>query len=313
MEYAKILANQVFIMLLLIIVGYILFKIKFISKETNTQLTNLVLYVVIPAMILSTYQMDYDKEEARNMLLGFLLSFISIAIAIIISHVVRIKAQQKSLATERFCIIFTNCGFMAIPLMSAIFGQIGVFYCNTYLTVFNFVIWTYGVVLMQQKKDAKEKKSLKESLKPFLTPTMFCIFLGIFMYFLQIKFPNPIAKSIDYIASMNTPLAMIVSGVYIAQSDLFGALKNVRVYVSAIIKSFIVPFAVLILFYFLPFNETLKITILIAAACPTASNAMLFANRFDGDVERASNIFTISTLMSVISLPLMILIATSLS
>lgn len=312
MEYALILANQVLIMFLLIIIGYVLYKIKFISGETNSQLTNIVLYVVIPAMILNTYQMDYNPKEARNMLLGFLLSFVSIVIAIFISKILHIKSESHSLATERFCIIFTNCGFMAIPLMSALFGSIGVFYVNTYLTVFNFLVWTYGVVLMQQKKQEKKKKSFQEMMKPFLTPTMFSIFLGILMYFLQIKFPAPVVKAIDYVAGMNTPLAMIVSGVYIAQSDLLGALKRGRVYFSALIKAFVVPLAVLVIFYFLPLDETLEITILIAAACPTAANSMLFANRFDGDVERASNIFTISTLLSVISLPLIILLATSL-
>lgn len=317
MEYAKILANQVFIMFLLIIIGFVLYKIKFISKETNTQLTNLVLYVVIPAMILNTYQMDYDVEKAKNMLLGFLLAFVSIVIAIIISNLMRIGSNQKSLGTERFCIVFTNCGFMAIPLMNAIFGQIGVFYCNTYLTVFNFIVWTYGVVIMKKSKQNQEeeyenkKQSLKQKLKPFLTPTMFSIFIGIAMYFLQIKFPSSVQETLGYVASMNTPLAMIISGVYIAQSDLIGALKNKRVYSNVVLKSFVVPLAVLALFYILPLDETLKLTILIATACPTAANAMLFANRFDGDVERASNVFTLSTLMSIISLPVIILVATS--
>lgn len=309
MEYAKILVNQVTIMFLLIMVGFLLYKIKVISDHTNQQLTNIVLYVVIPAMILDTYQMDYDKTEARNMLLGFALSFVSIVIGILISYILKIKSKKESLATERFCVIFTNCGFMAIPLISAIFGKLGVFYCNTYLTVFNILIWTYGVVLMKNKKDNKEKRTFREMIKPFITPTMICIVLGLSMYFMGIKFPSPVAKATEYIASMNTPLAMIVSGVYIAQSDLLSAISKLRVYYIAILKSFVVPFVVLLVFAFIPVDNILRVTILISAACPTATICMLFASKFDGDVERASNVFTICTLLSMISLPLVILIA----
>ncbi len=309
MEYAKILVNQVTIMFLLLMVGYILYKIKVISDHTNQQLTSIVLYVVIPAMILDTYQMDYDKAEATNMLLGFGLSLISIMIGILISYLLKFKAKKESLVTDRFCVIFTNCGFMAIPLISAIFGKLGVFYCNTYLTVFNIIIWTYGIVLMKNQKDKKEKRTFFERIKPFITPTMVCIILGLSMYFLGIKLPSPVAKATEYVASMNTPLAMIVSGVYIAQSDLLSAIKKLRVYYIVILKSFIVPFAVIAVFAFIPSDQMLRLAILISAACPTASTAMLFANKYGGDVERASNVFTICTLMSIISLPIVILIA----
>ena len=312
MEYARILINQVTIMFLLILVGFILYKIKLISDHTNQQLTSIVLYVVTPAMILDTYQMDYNRAEARNMLLGFGLSFISILAGILTSNILRIKAKKESLATERFCVIFTNCGFMAIPLISAIFGKLGVFYINTYLTMFNIFAWTYGVVLMRNQKDKQGKRTFRELIKPFITPTMICIILGLSMYFIGLKLPSPVAKTTEYIASMNTPLAMIVSGVYIAQSNLLLAIKRPKVYYIAILKLFIVPFAVLAVFALLPLDNTLRTAIIIATACPTASIAMLFSSRFGGDLERASNVFTICTLLSIISLPIVILIAQNL-
>lgn len=309
MEYSLILMNQVFIMFLLILVGFLLYQVKLIDTHGNTQLTNLLLYVIMPLLILDTYQMDYDPQKSKNLLLGFAVSFLSILIAVFIAKLTKIGGKKELAPTEQFGVIFTNCGFMAIPLMDALFGQIGVFYCNTYLTIFNFIVWTYGLALMQHKTKNPVKKSFLETLKPFLTPTMICIVLGLFMYFLQIKLPKPIAKGVSYIASMNTPLAMIVSGVYIAQSNLLSALKNLRIYYISFLKCFAVPAAVLILFLFIPMDETLRLTILIAAACPTASNSMLFANRFNRDVNNASHIFAVTTLLSIISLPIVILAA----
>ncbi len=308
MEFAKILVNQVFIMFLLILVGFILYKIKMISDDTNKQLTGIVLHVVTPALIISTYQLDYDATQAKNMLLGFLLSFLSMFIAAIFSYVLYVKSKKESYQTERFCIIFTNCGFMAIPLMNALFGSIGVFYCNTYVTMFNIILWTYGIHLMAQKSEAS-KKSVKEWIKPFLTPTMISIVVGLFMYFFRIKLPSPVGKTSDFIASMNTPLAMIVSGVYIAQSDLVSAIKKLRVYYVSILKCFVLPILLMGVFMLFPLDETLRTTILIAGSCPTAASAMLFASRFDRDVEKASNLFTITTLMCIVSLPIVILIA----
>lgn len=307
MEYSLILMNQIFIMFLLIGVGILLYRCGLVDAAGNTQLTNLLLYVIMPCLILNTYQMEYDPVEAKNLLFGFFISLISIVAAIFISLFARIKAKKEILPTEQFSIIFTNCGFMAIPLMDALFGQLGVFYCNAYLTVFNFVVWTYGVILMKPRDG--RKTGLAAKLKLFLTPTMVSIFAGLLLYFCQIRFSYPVGKAIGFLASMNTPLAMLVSGIYIAQSNLFAALRKPRIYYIAFLKCLAVPAVVLVLFLFLPIDETLRLTILIAAACPAASNGMLFANQFGRDVNNASHLFAVTTIFSILSLPLVILAA----
>lgn len=308
MELSRIVVNQVFIMFLLIAVGFILYQLKLISDQTNKQLASIVLYVVSPALILNTYQMEFNSQDAKNMLLGFLLSFVSIFLAILLSQVLRVKGKKESIPTERFCVIFSNCGFMAIPLLNALFGEIGVFYCNTYITVFNLVLWTYGIGIMQ-KKQGIERKSFAYRIKPFLTPTMFSIVLGLFLYFFQIKFPAPIREATTFIANMNTPLAMIVCGVYIAQSDFLSALKKLRVYLIVALKGVFLPFLIIGVFYFLPLDNMLRTTILITASCPTGATAILIASGYQGDVERASNVFAISTLFSIVTLPLVVLIS----
>lgn len=310
MELTGIVVNQVFIMFLLIAVGFVLYRLKLVSDQTNKQLTSIVLFVVGPALILNTYQMDFNPKDAKNMMLGFLLSLISILLAIFLSYLLYFKGKKESVPTERFCVIFSNCGFIAVPLMNALFGAIGVFYCNTYITIFNIVLWTYGISMMR-RTDHQEKKTFAQHMKPFLNPTMVSIAIGLTMYFFRIKFPKPVGEAISYISGMNTPLAMIVCGVYIAQSDLLGAIKKLRVYYSVVLKGILLPLLVVAVFYFLPFDQTLRTTILITAACPTGANAMLIASGYGGDVERASNVFAISTLLSIITLPLTILVAQS--
>lgn len=305
MELAGILTNQVVVMFLLLVTGMILYKIGLITDEGNRQMAGVVLYVVAPLLILDTYSMEYDASIAKNMLLGFILSAISIIIGIIVSYVLKPGSKKESFSTERFTVIFTNCGFMGIPLAEAVFGDIGVIYCTTYITMFNLFVWTYGLALMRGK--SKEKQSFKEKLKPFLTPTMFCIVIGLIVYFLRIPLPKQIKSAVGYISSMNTPLAMIVSGIYIAQGDLLGALRKGRVYIVSAMKCLAVPFFMTFVLLFLPFDEKLKTTILILSACPSGANGMLFANRFGGDAKTASNVFTVTTIASIACIPLMIL------
>ena len=307
MELAGILTNQVVVMFLLLATGMILYKIGMITDEGNRQMAGVVLYVVAPLLIVDTYSMEYDATITKNMLLGFLLSSISIIIGILISYALKWGSKKESFSTERFTVIFTNCGFMGIPLAQAVFGDIGVVYCTTYITMFNLFVWTYGLALMRGK--STEKKSLKELLKPFLSPTMFCIAIGFLVYFLQIPLPKQIKSAVGYISSMNTPLAMLVSGIYIAQGDLFGAIRKGRVYLISAMKCLVVPFFMIFVMLFLPFDEKLKTTILILSACPSGANSMLFANRFGGDTKTASNVFTVSTIASIACIPFMVVLS----
>lgn len=307
MELAGILANQVIVMFLLLATGMLLYKIKMITDEGNRQMAGVVLYVVAPLLILDTYSMEYDATITKNMLWGFLLSAISITIGILVSYVLKPGSKKESFPTERFTVIFTNCGFMGIPLAEAVFGAIGVIYCTTYITMFNLFVWTYGLALMRGK--SAERRSLTERLKPFLTPTMFCIVVGLLVYFLQIPMPKQLKSAVGYISSMNTPLAMIVSGIYIAQGDLLGALKKGRVYIVSAMKCLVVPFFMIFVLLFLPFDEKLKTTILILSACPSGANGMLFANRFGGDAKTASNVFTVTTIISILCIPFMVVLS----
>lgn len=309
MGLSIILMKQVIIMFLLLLVGYILYKIRIVDDIGKKQITNIVLYVVTPSLIINTYQMDYDPFTAKNIVFGLLLSALALILAILVSYIVRIKAHDASLATERFAMVFGNCGFMGIPLINAVFGETGVLYCTTYVTMFNLFCWTFGVILMEKSKEST-KKTLWERLKPLCTITIFAIIAGLIMYFAQIKLPDTINTTLEYIASMNTPLAMIVSGIYIAQSELLAALKGLRVYFLAFIKCLLIPALFVIILLVLPLDLTLKLTILICAACPTAANTMLFANRFGGDEKIASHIFTVTTLLSVVTIPLIVLMAT---
>ena len=207
MENAEIILNQTLIMLILIIVGIICKKTKIITDDGNKELSKLVLTVVNPIVILMAYQTDYKPQLVKNLLIAFGLSILSYIILIVAAYLLIPQKDGRETQIERFSAIYSNCGFMGIPLVNALFGSEGIFYLTAFLTVFNLVVWTHGIILISGERN------LKNIVKVFYSPVIISIVLGIIMFFAQIRLPDIITDSLNFISNLNTPLAMIVSGV----------------------------------------------------------------------------------------------------
>lgn len=296
------LINQTVVMLILIITGIICFKTGIISKEGNKELSNLVLSVVNPVVIFMAYQTEYDSELVKNLLMAFLLSVISFAIMIAGAYIL-VPAKIRNSEIERFSSIYSNCAFMGIPLIQALFGSIGVFYLTAYLTVFNFMIWTHGIILLSGEKD------FKKVLKVLYSPVILSIVVGIIMFFLQIKLPSVMSKALEFVADLNTPLAMIVSGVTMADANIISLIKKKRIYYTSFLKLVLFPALIVIVFalpIFSGVDSDVRTSIIIAVSAPSAAMCTLQCIRIGKDSLYASEIFAFTTVFSIISLPLIV-------
>lgn len=303
MEYAFLLFEQIGIMFLIILLGFILFKVKVITEQGRKQLSEVLLTIVIPSLVIMAYQIDVTPKIMKGILWSYLLSAISIIIGIFIARIC-IKDKMKNFRMCRMCIGYTNCAFMGIPLIEALFGSEGVLYLTSYITLFNIFAWTHGIMLVT------DEKSFKGLLKVMKNPTIISVAVGILLFVAGIKLPKVIASSLDYIKMMNTPIAMLVAGATMAESNLLKALKEPNVMLPVALRLVIVPVVVVALFKLLPVpSEVIFTTNMIAAACPTATIVTLFAIRYNRNAVRASEIFAISTLLSGITLPLVVLLS----
>lgn len=292
--------NQTIIMLILIITGIICFKAKIISKEGNKELSKLVLYVVNPMIIFMSYQTDYDTRLVKNLLLSFALAIFSYVILISGAYILIPKREKRDTEIERFSVIYSNCGFMGIPLINALFGSEGVFYLTAFITTFNFVVWTHGIIMLSGEKD------LKSVVKVFYSPVIISIAVGLIMFFLQIKVPTIIGKALDFIGNLNTPLAMIVSGVTIADTKILEVLKKKMIYYIAFLKLFLLPVILTSLLALFDIPNEVRIPVIVAASAPSAANCTLQCIRLGKNSIYASEIFAFTTILSVISLPLIV-------
>ncbi|MCI5911358.1 MAG: AEC family transporter [Oscillospiraceae bacterium] len=297
--------NQSITMFLLIIVGVICAKINMLSEKTCKQLSKLLLQIVNPAMIFIAYNKKFETALLENLLFTLLFSALAMIAAVVTAYIFIRKKDGRETEIERFSVIYSNCGFMGIPLINAMYGYDGVFYLTAYLTAFNLCVWSHGVIMMSGKRD------LKSVLKVFYSTTMIAIFLGLIRFVTQIELPEVVTSAITHIANMNTPLAMIVSGGTIARSGFFKGLKKWRIYYCSAVKLIIIPLIVSLIVMFVPIDPVVKAVVIMASAAPSASMGTLFALQYDKNADYASEIFAVATILSIATLPLMTKIMTA--
>lgn len=298
-----IISNQILKMFLLMMVGYISYRARLIDTQGNKALSNLLLIIINPCVILSSFQIEYTNDLLHGLLFSFLLAFLTHFVGIILSRFLFPAKNNPNSNVERFSCIYSNCGFMGIPLINGILGSEGVLYVTAYVVTFNVLCWTQGLVLMTGNTSWKQIK------KGLLSPVMFGILLGLILFLARIRIPGVLLDTIDYVAAMNTPVGMMVAGIALAETDLWQALKNRRTYLVTAVKLLVIPAVMIAILAFLPINHTVLYTILVASACPAATTGTIFALRYNANYKYASEIFAFSTLASLITIPVIVSLA----
>ncbi|MBQ5311000.1 MAG: AEC family transporter, partial [Oscillospiraceae bacterium] len=156
MELSLICIKQIIIMFILVGVGFICGRTKLIDRQTNSKLSSFVLDVVNPVLIFMSYQQAFDTELLKNLGLSVLLALCSYALILIVLGVIFAKDRSSGSVIARFAAVYSNCGFMGIPLIRAIFGAEGVLYLTGYLTIFHIFVWTHGLSMFSDKVSPKK-------------------------------------------------------------------------------------------------------------------------------------------------------------
>ena len=305
MELALTVSLQVVIIFILISVGFVLTKAKKIDDKGVKQLTDILLISVTPCVIIQAYQKEFDVKYLEGLILSALATLIIHIIAVILSFVVFRKKENTRYRVARFASVCSNCGFMAIPLLSASLGSDGVFYGSAYLVVFTLFYWIFGVYICTE--DVKKCFSLKSI---FINPGVIGVIIGMILFFGRITLPGVLSSAVSYLASLNTPLAMLILGALLVKVDIVKAFKNIDLYLVCFLRLLLIPFLSIFTIAALKIEPTIAKTVLICAACPVATVTSLFASKYELDSAFASETVAISTIVSILTIPLIIIIST---
>lgn len=305
MELALITAQQVIILFLLIGCGFVAVKTGVLKQEGKQTLSNLLLYLVVPAMIVHSYMMEFSEEILHNLLAAFGMSVLAILIGTAITLLLTARRKDHRAPIFRFACVFSNAAYMGFPLISALFDAEGLLYASAYVTVFNILLWTMGYGMVSGSSNPKEvARSLLH------TPVLYAMVVGLAVYLLQIPVPNLIAQPIDLLSGMNTPLSMLITGMLIAAGDLKSIVCDRHIWKLAALRMVLIPAVCVAVFALLGFHGMSAQVVLLLECCPAAAITSVFAVQFGHEERFAAGSVVLTTLLSIVTLPLCALILT---
>lgn len=294
--------QQVLSLFLMIAVGFICGKTKLITENATTGISNIILYVSTPAAILQAFVTEQKTyEKSINLALVAAFAIFAHIIGILLAKLFIHNKSQDTEFVLRFATVFSNCGYMSFPLQKALLGDIGIFYGAMYVAVFNIFMWSYGAYLMGNGKAFSLKKCL-------LNPSVIATLISVILYFIRLKLPFVVTTAVNALSALNTPLPMIIIGYYLSTSSLLKALTDKRIYISAVVRLTVIPAILLTLMLILNIRGVPLIACTIAASAPAAAATTMFSIKYNRDTTCSVNSVTLTTLLSVITMPLFIAI-----
>jgi len=297
-----VIVQQVAVLFILIAVGFVCTKFRFFSEKTISELAKFILYVVIPCVIVNSFNREYDPTMLKGLGIAAAVAIAAHLFGILlVSLFIRDKDKSRE-CILRFATVFSNCGFMALPLQQAILGDEGVFYCASYIVVFNIFSWTYGLFIMSGSKK-------KFSIKMLVNPGVIGVILGSILFVSPIKLPYAFNNALQGISALNTPIPMMIVGYYIAGITSFKVLKDAKLMLVLLLRLIVIPFTFLGAMKLCGFSGTLATSTLIAVSCPVAVNIAMFSTMFKRDSQLAATCIAVSTLLSIITLPLFVVLS----
>ena len=295
-----VVADQIFILVLLIAAGYVAVSTKIVDPRATRGLSGLLVNITIPALIVASMQVPFTPErlvgaEILILATGMLYVF-SFALAWAVSKAMRVPAAEEGVL--QFAIVFGNVGFMGFPVALTLFGEESLFYVAIFNLVFNVLVFSVGIAMLTEGRG----KGFDPKL--LVNPGIAASIVGLALFLGSVEIPSPFIDSIELLGGVTTPLAMIIVGAMLATFPAREMVGNWRIWAASAVLLLAVPAAYCYLLapvFADPYINRLLLTI---AAMPPAANTVIFAEQYGADSKLASQIVFVSTIGSLVTIPL---------
>lgn len=283
-------------------VGAIARKTRILDDSSVRRLTDFVLTIVTPCLIISAFQRPFIAEMLPGLGWAFALGAFGHIAGILVAHLLIHNRDERRRRVLRFATVFSNAGFMGLPLEYALFGSDGVFYGIAYVAMFNLFCWTYGVWEI-----GISGESGGFNVKMLLNPGTISLAIGLPLFFLPWRLPDVVSSPLSMIAALNTPVPMIVIGYQLAGANFLPAIRCRATYLMLVCRHFIVPLLMIAAVAGCGFiDPTVRLVSVIASAAPIGVLLTMFTLKAKGDVDYSTAAVSLSTLLSILTLPLMV-------
>lgn len=311
MENFLVVARQVAVLFALIGVGAVCRRMRLLGASAVRGMVNVLLLLVTPSLIVDAFQRPFDSSMLAQLGLAFLIALALHAVLILVAHILIRTGRASTETVLRLAVVFSNAGFMGIPLEQAVLGEEGVFFGIIYVAVFNVMVWSWGLRVMR----GMECRSA-ESRSPwvmFVNPGTVGLALGLPLFLFSVSLPGIVHTPVRMMASLNTPLAMLVIGYYLAGAHLGTVVRNLSAHVAAIVRLIVCPLVLTFALY--PFRSQLDrvmmLSLVAAASAPVAATVTMFASKYGRDVDLSVGVVSGTTILSIVTMPTVIALAMS--
>jgi predicted permease len=293
-------ADRIFILVMLIGVGYASFVVKILDIHATRRLSGFLINVTIPALIIASLQVPFSPARlvgAETLLIATgVLYIFSFIVAWLVSRTLAGNASQRGVF--QFAIVFGNVGFMGFPVVQALYGIDALFYVAIFNLFFNILVFSVGIAMMTEGQHA--------GFDPWLlvNPGIAASVVGFLLFLGSVEIPSPFIDAIDLLGGVTTPLAMIIVGALLATFPVREMAGNWRIGIASAVRLLLIPAVFWLLFSPLIADPEILGVLLTLAAMPAAANTVIFAEQYGSDARLASQIVFVSTLGSLVTIPL---------
>ncbi len=304
-ENLKTIALQVSILYLIAGVGFIADKTGVFPKDSAKKVIDLLFNIVLPIAIIHTFMnMEYTAEHIKGLFIALLCAAATHLFGILLAAVCFGKKYSRlERGIYRYATVLSNAAFLALPLAQSVIGNEGVFYCAVYVGMFNIIAFTYGIF---EISGHRAKIDLK---KIILNPGSVSVIIGIPLFLLQLDIPYIISYPMEVVGSINSPLAMIVFGTFLANANFKNIIIKKELYFISFLRLILIPICMLCVFRLCGVSGDLLAAMTISASAPTATNTAMYAAKYDNDAALGSEIAAQSSILSVITMPVIVALA----
>lgn len=297
-----VVSSSVLTLFLLMGVGFFFGRMRLLSDTALSEVSLILLYMVTPCILITSFEVERTPESQGQLFMSLSTTVGVYVIYMLLSAFLFPREGETHQGIMRFGAVYGNAGFMGLPLVQSILGDEAMMVAVVGLAVFNAVTWTQGRVLMGGWTELSLKKLL-------LNPGILGFAAGLLMFFTGWHLPMPIDNAVGYLASLNTPLAMVVIGGQMAQTNLAEVFSTRKLYLASAVKLLVIPLITTVVLLPFHLNPIIYIVTVILAGCPSAGATSLFAQNMGKDGAFGARQITLSTLLCIITLPAMAVLA----
>lgn len=272
-------------LMLLIAVGFAIWRLNIVDEKFDTSLTSLLLDVSLPCMIIKSFDAAYSPQDLKNCLILVILSIGILALSFGIGQLCyKLFKGGHSGRILRFSAMFTNFSFIGMPVVDQLYGKTGLLYFVVFLVPIRMIYYSAAKPLLSPPEITFEQQSVWQHIKGWISPPVIAVFIGLTLYLTQYKLPTVIDDSVSAIGSICSPLGMILCGITLGKHKI-KELLNIRYIRVPILRNIIMPAITTALLYFLPIDPLLAKVIIIFSSLPVASMLAAFTIQYDPDPE----------------------------